>query len=739
MRDSAAPYAGIVGPTNFIAHLVGDDQILLTWTNNSSLSDKPYYGIYLSRQVDGGTWRLVSNGIEAYAVQYVDYDIEPGHRYRYRISAFNTYGESSAEYSDYIDTAPPAPSAPSSVEVERVSDATHRVKWSNPSWRIESASVERSADDGGWVQLATIGGFASNYTDNGTTPNRRYRYRVRVSADGQWSDYSYSAYSYTTPAPPSSVRAASIGSGRVRVSAEGIARWATSHEVQHKGPEGSWGDSSIVDSLPAEMRVELGDNIYRVRSGRDGMWSDWCESEPVSTVSIPLAPTVSAPPAVYESGSTVVLSWTPNHPDGSAQVKAEVEVAKPDGGTSTVVVDGAESRSEILLDARGLWKFRVRTHGVHASWGQWSGQVETLSAVAPVVTVTAPAIDGEEVASVPLTVAWDVEDETGVSSQTVRLVSADGSPLHEARLDGSARSYELRAGTYLPENLASYTIEVSVRGGSSLSATARRSFTVSFAEPATPFAEFAQTPELAAEVSVRYGADDWALDGWTWVSPEYTVEQDGIPVTSGLTVDEDGAIRFGAVVPTEYVTVIRVTRDGSQWMAADRVNDGETARDPLPPLGTDYKYLVTAYSATGTASTLELPAHVEADAIAINYGPAAVGFVPLRCDVEWSRSYELSTTLMDFADGGESGGLPTAYTTGAAKVTGSIDATVLGRSEQDALDAMARRHAVAWVRDHLGRRALCSIGLGMTGSTPRDVAGVSISLTECAWREAWDG
>lgn len=716
-----------------------DGQCVASWTNNPSGTVRKYTGLQVERAVDGGGWERVAD-LGATATRYVDNATSAGHRYAYRVRAKNNAGWSGFAISGWAYTTP---SSPRACSASRVSDSQQRVTWSlgaSASHTWGGVAVERSTDGGGWVQVARLGGAATNYTDNGTSPNHRYAYHVRShTPSGLWSGYASSGHVYTTPAAPSTVSAAATGPTGVNVTAGGLPPYASAYQIERRGESGGWGGAKTASSFPVAMPSAAGVNYYRVRAGRDGMWSGWRESAPVTTIAVPLAPTITGVPAVYALGSTAEVAWTANHPDGSAQTAAELEITKPDGSISTVGVEGTRGSAAVEFDAIGTWRLRARTHGAHADWGAWSGYAEAPVAAPPIVTITRPATDSAAMEVVPFSATWDVADATGVASQTLRLLSPDGSALHTVELGGEARSYEFRAGTYLPANMASYVMELTVRGGSTLAAAAERSFVADYAEPATPAAEVSYTPELGAEVSVRHGRGGWELDGWALVVPEPFIDEDGIPITSGIEVVADGTIALGAVMPTESVSVVRLMPDGSQWLVSEGMADGETARDPLPPLETDFTYMVTAYSDVGTATTHEAAARVAADAVAINYGPAASGFIPLRCDVKWSRDYVLATELMDFADGGEAGGLPTAYTTGAAKVTGSISGTAIGRAAHDALDALARRHAVAWIRDPHGRRALCAIGLGLSGAVPRDVVGVALSLTETAWREAWDG
>ena len=400
------------------------------------------------------------------------------------------------------------------------------------------------------MQIATLGPSATNYADNGISANHRYQYRVRAY-NGLYSVFSESGYIYTTPAAPSSVSASATGPTKVAVAAGGLAPYAAEHQVEHRSASGDWGGSKTAGTFPVDMPSVAGLNYYRVRSGRDGLWSGWCESKGITTVAVPLKPTVSGLPAVYALGADAVVSWTPNHPDGSAQTSAELEVTDPGALHHHRERGGGGRLASVTLGAVGTWRFRVRTHGAHPDWGAWSGYAEVAVAAPPVITVTSPSTDSAVAEVVPFAATWDVVDVTGVASQTLRLLSSDGSPLHAVELVGDVREM-IRAGTYLPANLDAYVIELSVRGGSTLSATATRRFTTDYAAPAAPISTVEYTPELGTEVTVIYGRDARASDGGS-----------------------------GPVIPTESASVVRAMPDGTQWLVY--LTEWATARKHATP------------------------------------------------------------------------------------------------------------------------------------------------------------
>lgn len=604
-----------------------------------------------------------------------------------------------------------APEAPSNCSASRSSDTQAKVAWENGSTSTtkprSSTKVERQTDGGEWEQVASVGASAENYTDNSISANHRYRYRVRANGAGGNSDYAASGYIYTTPAAPTAVLAEKTGAQSVRLSIEGAAPWATSYDVERSTDGGSqWEAAGTAESFPwVDADAPAGTVAYRVRAVRGSLQSAWSQSNSVTTITPPLAPAVTGLPAVAATGSALTVSWLPNHPDGSEQTQAQIEYQVGDGGPQTATVEGAATSYQLpasATESAGTVKVRVRTHGLDEDWGAWSGYSTVTVAVPPSAHFTNPAQDGAVVEALPLALAWEASDATGISSQTLTLMGADGTTLLTRQLDGAARSFVIDDSVYALANLSGYELVLTVLGGSSLSTVAGRSFTTDWAEPAQPTADLWTDPaDLSCAVTVHAG------------------EGEG---------DEPEAVSF---------SVVRVLADGSQWMVADGLTDGQQCIDPLPPLNVDYSYLVTAYAETGVSSTLSAPVRVDAVLAAFNFGDAAAVCELARLDPSWSHSPKRSGTLYHFADGGEAGGLPVPYGGSDVDSTRSMGFTLLDLDQLRRLQDLAARYYTCWYRDVYGGRALCAVSWSFSSGVPYRKVEVTASMTEAVFEEAW--
>lgn len=604
-----------------------------------------------------------------------------------------------------------APEAPSNCSASRSSDSQAAVTWQNGSTGTttprSATLVERQVDGGAWSQIDSVGASTTNYTDNSISANHRYAYRVRAQGAGGTSDYATSGYIYTTPAAPSSVVAEKTGAQSVQLSIEGAAPYATSYAVERSTDGGSqWESAGTAESFPwVDSNAPAGTVVYRVAAIRGSLQSAWAQSNSVTTITPPLAPTVTGLPNVAAMGSTLTAQWVPNHPDGSAQTSAQVEYTIDSGSPQTATVEGASTSYQLPESATasaGTVKVRVRTHGLDEDWGAWSGYTTVTVAVPPSAHFTNPASDGAAVTELPLVVSWEATDSTGIASQTLSLLGADGSTLLTRQLAGDVRSFQIDDSVYALSNLTDYELSLTVLGGSSLATVAGRSFSTDWAEPAQPTAELDVDPEdLSCAVTVHAGTG---------------------------TGDEPEAVSF---------SVVRVLPDGSQWLVADGLGDGQECIDPLPPLNVDFSYLVTAYAETGVSSALTVPARVEAVLAAFNFGDAAATCELARLDPSWSHSPKRSGTLYHFADGGEAGGLPVPYGGADVDSTRSMGFTVLDPGQLRRLQELAAKYYTCWYRDVYGGRALCAVAWSFSSGIPYGKVDVSADMTEAVFEEAW--
>lgn len=598
------------------------------------------------------------------------------------------------------------PNAPSGCSATRNSDAKATVTWTNGSTTTTkprtATLVERQTDGGSWAQVASVGASATSYADNGIAANHRYAYRVRAQNTAGKSGYATSGYIYTTPAAPTAVTVSKTTASTVQVAVTGAAPYASAYDVAVTIDGGTtWDTIAQPTSMPyVDANAPAGTVQYRVRAIRGSLASAWTVSNQLVTITPPLAPTITAQPSNPTAlDSVVTVGWVPNHPDGTAQSAAQVRVTDPSGTATTYDVSGDATAYSLACATAGTWSAMVRTHGLYDGWGEWSTAVSWGVYAPPVVVITSPASDGSVVDTLPLGIAWEVTDPTGVSSQTVTLRdSATGATVWEATLPSGTSSVEVHASD-APSlaNGTAYALTVAVTGGSGLSATATREFATDWAAPATPTAMVTADADTASVAVVAY----------------------------------EGA-SSGSEPATVSLMVVRVSPDGSRWVVADGMASGDTAVDPLPPLGVQYAYEVTATAETGATSATTYTEQLPACRWAVNYGRRAEVCYLLGRNPEDKGGHRHGGERYHFAGRG----LPVWYPTDQRDSNGSLDFEAEDMGQLNDFMRTARSSdGLAWLRDPWGNRWLATVEPDWSRSRRR--RGVSIAWDAVEFEEAW--
>lgn len=596
-----------------------------------------------------------------------------------------------------------APNAPSSLTATYVSDSSATLSWTNGSTTTTkprtATIVERQTDGGAWAQVASVSASATGYTDNGIEANHQYTYRVAAQNSVGLSTYATSSAIYTTPAAPASVTLEKTGATAVTVDVTGSMPYATGYDVQSTYDNGAtWQTDATGVSMPYAATVGAGTVIFRVRSTRGALESAWTQSAALVTITPPLAPTITQAPANPTAyGDSDTISWSPNHPDGSAQAKAEIKVTNPGGTSTTYTVNGTGTSYTLTPNATGTWTAQVRTKGLDATMGAWSSTVSWTVANPPAVAITTPATDGTVISSLPLSVAWTVTDGTGVSAQRMIIEDVGGTEIFNRTLAANATSASLTASDVALVNGESYAIKLRVMGGSGLVTVQTRTFDVSWTPPAEPDLAIYEGDGSSATIEAMYGT--------------------GTPATVG-------------------VDIIRVNPDGTTWTVATDLADGASCIDPLPPLGVPVEYRAVASAASGATATATFTETIGGKDWTLNFGNAAQESISMRYNPDASYSLVQGGASYHFADGGAGGGRPVFYPTTDRDESGGLKFATVGSGDADRLRALCDRYPVAWLRDPFGHRWRARVKPSWSHGVG-ELWPLSISWEAVRWEEAW--
>ncbi len=175
-------------PSNLTASPFNATEIDLAWTDNSNNKA----GFKIERCTGSGCTNLIQIATVGVGVtSYWDTGLLGGTTYSYRVSAYNSAGDS--DYSNIASaTTPKLPVAPSSLTATAVSRSQINLAWKDNSNDEQTFALERCRGAGctNFALIANIAANNTSYSNTGLSRNTTYRYRIRA-----YNKAGYSAYS----------------------------------------------------------------------------------------------------------------------------------------------------------------------------------------------------------------------------------------------------------------------------------------------------------------------------------------------------------------------------------------------------------------------------------------------------------------------------------------------------------------------------------------------------------------
>ncbi|MDH7482032.1 MAG: hypothetical protein QHH26_08695, partial [Armatimonadota bacterium] len=299
--DTVAPSV----PTNVAANPVSCTQINLTW--NASTDN-----------VAIGGYKIYRNGVQvgtSAATSYSDTDCSPGTTYTYRVSAYDTAGNESAQSSQVAATTPgdtTAPSVPTNLSANAVSGTQVDLTWTASTDNIGVAGYKIYRNGS---QIGTSS--STSYSDTTCSPGQSYTYEVSAY-DAASNESAKSTPAVVTtpgvdtiaPSVPTNLSATAVSGTQVDLS------WTAStdnvgvvgYKVYRNGVQVG---TSVGTSYSDTGCVPATSYTYEV-SAYDAASNESAKSTPATVVTpdtiAPSVPTNLSATAV--SGTQVDLSWT---------------------------------------------------------------------------------------------------------------------------------------------------------------------------------------------------------------------------------------------------------------------------------------------------------------------------------------------------------------------------------------------------------------------------------------------
>lgn len=423
----------------------------------------------------------------------------------------------------------------------------------------------------------------------------------------------------------------------------------------------------------------------------------------------PPASWIDAPKKVYATDGRVSLRWWCG---GSQDVVTGCKLTVATSGATTFTTDVTTqsityewrydaSMATLGMDTPGTYKISVYGYNGEGNGDAASATVQVYAA--PVVSILSPA-DGEIVTGLPFTASWTASDATVIAEQALYLYDSSLATLYLYRmLDGIARSFTFDVGDGMLANDGGYTLIVGATSGVGLYGSDAARFTTSWMPPAQPTATI-------------------------------EVDEDSLGTTITVLAGEDSE----TAPATESMSIARVDADGTRWVIATGLSSGAVVHDPLPPLGVEYSYEITAVSNTGATSVGAVDMTITTGFWAFNFGNRATEHAKLRFNAKTDVSTTHGGDSYHFADGGAGNGLPVYYATTDRDISGSGSWDTVGQADADRINALTLRYPVGWMRDPYGHRYRAHMRWSINHGLPASrVWAISLDWDAVRFEEAW--
>ena len=186
-------------PANLNAVTQSAFSISLTWSDNSNNED----GFKIERsQAFAGPYSVVYTAV--YNTQYyLDQNLTPAASYYYRVTAYNSAGQSGYSNIDSSLTTSYDPATPQNLHVTSTSPYSVSIAWDDLSNNEDGFIVERAQGaSGSFSQIGSTNTNVNFYTDSQCYPLTLYKYRVKAFNAYAESGYSNVAEITTPEASP---------------------------------------------------------------------------------------------------------------------------------------------------------------------------------------------------------------------------------------------------------------------------------------------------------------------------------------------------------------------------------------------------------------------------------------------------------------------------------------------------------------------------------------------------------
>jgi len=227
-------------PTNVRARAASQVRINVSWQFSGPSGDS----CDIERRLGADTSWAVITRLPGLTLSYPDTNLTPSTTYRYRMRGWSDSLFSG--YSNEASATTPSLEAPSNLSAHVMGRTRIELTWDYAVVANEMIEVERRLfSDTSWLVIETQPARISDFIDSGLLPSTNYRYRIRASLRGAYSEYSNSTGATTAAfAAPDQFRAYLLNQGEILL---------------------NWRDNTAdEDGFLIERKTEFGDNWVEV-------------------------------------------------------------------------------------------------------------------------------------------------------------------------------------------------------------------------------------------------------------------------------------------------------------------------------------------------------------------------------------------------------------------------------------------------------------------------------------------
>lgn len=516
---------------------------------------------------------------------------------------------------------------------------------------VRSIEVERKgSSESSYTRIGTISGSYGYVYDTSTGAGQTYYYRARyIGNDGRQGEYLETTVSNT---PKIASASASLQANNAvyvdfeRAGNDPAVTLTTRVKVEREvNGSGTW--VVVTDSATLEGYTDtLPTGTKTVRYRVSGKTTTSGYSKPITTetytaLRAPSKPQVTTRPAgSCAQNGAIVVSWTPNHPDGTAQRQAQVKYKVVQAATPTTantplvrtITGGAtETTLQGTITANlGYVDVCVRTLGTHADWGAWSDYVRVKIVKAPKLDITSSSwkiqtyphvftLTSTTLDVLPPSINVEITHQTRGKLYTTTV------PKGKPRIELTAATAQLKSGE-------TYTLRAYGTSTDGFAFSVAKTITAQFLAPTAPICDIdVQTDEFVNVLHIHPTEEIVRRAGDTNV---YRVEDthagEAVPafvvvkknaasytesleltftnvkgVTSTLTIPPNGAYNAGVIIRATG-HIYRIKSDKTQEDSPYTVNVPNYATNGLR-IAQDGVFTVTAKVSGGNCQVLPNP------------------------------------------------------------------------------------------------------------------------------------